>query len=54
MKVFIYDKKESKPYIILQNVTCVDETKDKIRFTTDVDEIIEIPKKIYKSTCYQN
>ena len=54
MKVFIYDKKESKPFVILHNVKSVEETKTRICFTMEDTRTFEVEKKYYKSTSYQN
>lgn len=54
MKVFIYDKKESKPYLVLQSVLSVEEKEKTICFTMPNGSVLEISKKFYKSTAYQN
>lgn len=54
MKVFVYDKRESKPYITLTNVKSVEETKTRICFTMEDTSTLEVEKKFYKSTAYQN
>ena len=54
MKVFVYDKKESKPHMVLNNVVTVEETKAKICFTFSDSSTYEVDKKYYKSTAYQN
>jgi len=54
MKVFIYNKKDSKPFAMLTNVKAVEETKAKICFTMEDTSTLEVDKKIYKSTAYQN
>ncbi len=54
MKVFIYSKRESKPFAVLTNVRSVEERKEKICFHIDDDTALEIDKKHYKSTAYQN
>ena len=54
MKVFIYDKKESKPYLVLQSVLSVEEKEKTIRFIMEDESVLEISKKVYKSTAYQN
>ena len=54
MKVFIYSKRESKPFAVLTNVHSVEEHKEKICFIIDDATILEVDKKHYKSTAYQN
>ena len=54
MKVFIYDKKESKPFAVFTNVIAVEETERKICFTFEDKSTFEADKKVYKSTAYQN
>lgn len=54
MKVFIYDKKESKPYLVLQSVLSVEEKEKTICFHMPNGSVLEISKKVYKSTAYQN
>ncbi len=54
MKVFIYDKKESKPFAVFTNVFAVEETENKICFTFEDKSTFEVDKKLYKSTAYQN
>ena len=54
MKVFIYDKRHSKPYIVLKDVREIVETKTKICFTFTDTSTLEVEKKKYKTTIYQN
>ena len=54
MKVFIYDKKESKPFAVFSNVVAVEETDRKICFTFEDKSTFEADKKVYKSTAHQN
>ena len=54
MKVFVYDKRESKPFVTLNNVKSVEETKNRICFTMEDTSTFEVEKKFYKSTVYQN
>lgn len=54
MKVFIYDKRESKPYVTLANVKSIEETSEKICFILSDYSMFEVEKKYYKSTAYQN
>lgn len=54
MKVFIYDKRESKPYIVLYDVTDVEERDINITFRKKDDTTYSVNKKFYKSTIYQN
>ena len=54
MKVFVYDKKESKPYMVFSNVKSIEETKEKICFTFPDTSAYEVDKKYYKTTAYQN
>ena len=54
MKVFIYDKKESKPYLVLSSVQSVEEKEETICFVMADETVIEVSKKMYKSTAYQN
>jgi len=54
MKVFIYDKRESKPYLVLFNVTDIEERDNEIAFRKSDDTWYSVNKKFYKSTAYQN
>lgn len=54
MKVFVYDKKESKPIACFTNVVSIEEKKSVIRFCLADKSTMEFDKKIYKSTTYQN
>ena len=54
MKVFIYDKRESKPYKVLTNVKSVYEYSNTICFVMEDSTAFEVLKKYYKSTVYQN
>ena len=53
MKVFIYDKKTSKLAKTIIGVTSVYETENGIVYCTK-DEEFYVPKKIFKSTAFQN
>ena len=54
MKVFIYDKRFSKPHKVLNEVREITETEKCICFTFTDKSTYEIEKKYYKSTAYQN
>ena len=54
MKVFIYDKKESKKVATLTDVIWIEENSDTIVFTTSLGGQVSFSKKLFKSTMYQN
>lgn len=54
MIVFIYDKRESKPYVVLHDVKNIEERDRKITFFLKDETVLEVDKKVYKSTAYQN
>lgn len=54
MKVFVYDKRNSKLKRVIQRVTSACEYDEKIVYITDDGEEFHIPKKLFKSTAFQN
>ena len=54
MKAFVYTKNGSQLIHVIMNVKMVEETKDKINFTTADESTFSFDKKIYKTTSYQN
>ena len=54
MKVFIYRKRDNSLYVVLTNVREIEDKSQKINFLLEDNSILEVDKKIYKSTAYQN
>ena len=54
MKVFVYYKRDNKPFVVLNDVKSVEENVKSICFKIDETSILEVDKKTYKSTAYQN
>ena len=54
MKVFVYYKNGSEPYIVFDKVTTIEETEKKLCFTFPDKSTFEIDKKQFKTTAYQN
>ena len=54
MKVFVYNKVDSKKIATLTDVVSAEYSKGKVTYTTELGVEFQFDCKKVKSTCYQN